>query len=162
MDANTTNVLVEAAVFDAISVRRTAKALGISSEAGSRFEKGVDPAVTRIASLRATSLICQLAGGEAGELTSAGDDKASVRSIAVRMEDINGLLGTNITEEQAIGILNNLGLQVETQATAYTSAQPPQGPGIVAGYCRRSRPPVWLRQNTCLFAPRGIDPGGAQ
>ena len=114
VDANTTNVLVEAAVFDAISVRRTAKALGISSEAGSRFEKGVDPAVTRIASLRATSLICQLAGGEAGELTSAGDDKASVRSIAVRMEDINGLLGTNITEEQAIGILNNLGLQVET------------------------------------------------
>ena len=55
-----------------------------------------------------------MAGGEAGELTSAGDDKASVRSIAVRMEDINGLLGTNISEEQAIGILNNLGLQVET------------------------------------------------
>lgn len=115
VDGNTTNVFVESAVFDAISVRRTAKELGISSEAGSRFEKGVDPAVTGIASLRAAGLISQLAGGAVGEITSAGDGNAPARSISVRMADINGLLGTNIPEEQAIGILDNLGLQVETR-----------------------------------------------
>lgn len=115
VEANTTNVLVESAVFDAISVRRTAKELGISSEAGSRFEKGVDPAVTQIASQRATGLISQLAGGEVGKFARAGDISASVRLISVRMEDINGLLGTSIPQEQAIRILGNLGLQVETQ-----------------------------------------------
>ena len=113
VDANTANVFLESAVFDAISVRLTAKGLGISSEAGSRFEKGVDPAVTVIASQRAANLIRELAGGEIGAINSAGSDRSASWSIPVSVAQINGLLGANIPREQAVSILANLGLQVE-------------------------------------------------
>ncbi|MDD4769746.1 MAG: phenylalanine--tRNA ligase subunit beta [Eubacteriales bacterium] len=113
VDANTTNIFLESAVFDAISVRLTAKALGISSEAGSRFEKGVDPAATVIASQRAANLIRELAGGEIGAITSAGTDRTAAWSISVSVAKINGLLGADIPREQAVSFLANLGLKVE-------------------------------------------------
>lgn len=100
VDANTTNVFLESAVFDAISVRLTAKALGISSEAGSRFEKGVDPAVTVISSQRAANLIRELAGGEIGKVNCAGTDRSASWSIPVSVSQINGLLGADIPREQ--------------------------------------------------------------
>ncbi len=112
VDANTTNIFLESAVFDA-SLRLTAKALGISSEAGSRFEKGVDPAVTAIASQRAANLIRELAGGEIGAITSAGTDRTAAWSIPVSIAKINGLLGADIPREQAVSFLSNLGLKVE-------------------------------------------------
>lgn len=58
------NVLLESACFDAISVRRTSKALGLRTEASSRFERGSDPEMAELASRRCAELIQQLAGGE--------------------------------------------------------------------------------------------------
>src|SRR6202044_3064290 len=61
---STRNILLEAAWFDPISVRRTAKALGLRSEASYRFERGADPEMAELASRRAAELIQQVAGGE--------------------------------------------------------------------------------------------------
>src|ERR1700726_1868469 len=58
------NILLEAAWFDPISVRRTAKALGLRTEASYRFERGADPEMAELASRRAAELIQQVAGGE--------------------------------------------------------------------------------------------------
>lgn len=120
VDTNTVNVFLESAVFDSISVRLTAKKLGISSEAGSRFEKGVDPAATAVASQRAAGLIRELAGGEIGALNSAGADRSAAWSIPLSMAQINGLLGADIPREQAVSILANLGLQVEADGDNLT------------------------------------------
>src|SRR5713101_2650236 len=58
------NVLLESAWFDPISIRRTSKALGLRSEASSRFERGADPEMAELASRRCAELIQQVAGGE--------------------------------------------------------------------------------------------------
>src|ERR1700685_1777949 len=61
---STRNILLEAAWFDPISVRRTEKALGLRTEASYRFERGADPEMAELASRRAAELIQQVAGGE--------------------------------------------------------------------------------------------------
>ncbi len=58
------NILLEAAWFDAVSIRRTSKALGLRTEASTRFERGSDPEMAELASRRCAELIQQLAGGE--------------------------------------------------------------------------------------------------
>jgi phenylalanyl-tRNA synthetase beta chain len=60
----THNILLEAAWFDAISVRRTSKILSLRTEASTRFERGSDPEMAELASRRCAELIQQLAGGE--------------------------------------------------------------------------------------------------
>jgi phenylalanyl-tRNA synthetase beta chain len=61
---STRNILIECAWFDAISVRRTSKALGLRTEASYRFERGADPEMAELASRRTAELIQQVAGGE--------------------------------------------------------------------------------------------------
>src|SRR5437879_9001232 len=63
----TTDVLIESAYFDPASVRRTAKLLGLHTEASHRFERGTDPEGVLRALERCASLICELAGGVATE-----------------------------------------------------------------------------------------------
>jgi len=63
----TRNILLEAAWFDPISVRRTAKALGLRTEASYRFERGADPEMAELASRRAAELIQQIAAPRAGK-----------------------------------------------------------------------------------------------
>ncbi|MCU0233842.1 MAG: phenylalanine--tRNA ligase subunit beta [Thermoanaerobaculales bacterium] len=62
--AGTTEVLLESACFDALSVRRTARRLGMHTEASHRFERGADPEIAAVACDRAAHLIAELAGGE--------------------------------------------------------------------------------------------------
>ena len=61
----TTNVLLESACFNRVSIRKTARKLNLPSEASYRFERGVDPGGTLNAMERAVSLICEIAGGSA-------------------------------------------------------------------------------------------------
>src|SRR6202142_948008 len=61
---STRNILIECACFDAISVRRTSKALGLRTEASYRFERGADPEMAELASRRTAELIQQVGGGE--------------------------------------------------------------------------------------------------
>src|ERR1044072_8447442 len=63
----TTDVLIESAYFNASSVRRTAKLLGLHTEASHRFERGTDPEGVIRAQERCIALICELAGGSATE-----------------------------------------------------------------------------------------------
>ena len=65
-------VLLESALFDPLSVRRTARKLGLATESSYRFERGVDPVGVESASLRASALIQELAGGEELACVEAG------------------------------------------------------------------------------------------
>lgn len=112
VDENTSNILLESAGFDPVSVRITSKALGISSEAGNRYEKGVDPAVITTASHRAAALIRDLAGGRVGNLVGAGSEAVEKWTVEADLTDINSLLGTEISRERAAELLTNLGLEV--------------------------------------------------
>jgi len=120
VDENTTNILLESAEFDSVSTRVTAKALGLASEAGARYEKGVDPAVVLPASHRAAALIVQLAGGTVGSVNSAGSQRVSTWTVEVNLNKINGLLGADIPRETVIEILKNLNLDVQVNGENLT------------------------------------------
>ncbi|MTI96181.1 MAG: phenylalanine--tRNA ligase subunit beta [Firmicutes bacterium] len=112
VDAGTNSVLLESAHFAPLSVRKTAKALGINSEAAARFEKGIDPAIVVPAAHRAASLIQEFADGRPGKLVSVGQEQDLTAKITVDLERVNRLLGTDIQVPEAREILDNLGLAV--------------------------------------------------
>ncbi|HLL22538.1 MAG TPA: phenylalanine--tRNA ligase subunit beta, partial [Kofleriaceae bacterium] len=90
----TTNVLLEAASFQPITVRRTGRRLGLHSEASHRFERGVDAELAAFGSARAARLMCQLAGGTvAGELVDAYPAPTKSVAIPVRLERVQMLTG---------------------------------------------------------------------
>src|SRR5262249_15137143 len=106
----TTRVLLEAASFRALSVRRTARRLGLHSEASHRFERGVDPELAALASARAARLLCQLGGGRVlGELLDAYPRPHRPKAIALRMPRLRMLTGVALDTATARDALERLG-----------------------------------------------------
>jgi len=106
----TTDVLLESAVFDPVSVRRTSRALKLASDSSYRFERGVDPLAVQAASCRATTLICQLAHGQlARGVVCVGGSLPTPRSVVMRSEQCNRLLGFRLTPQRMVQLLDRLG-----------------------------------------------------
>lgn len=110
---NTKTIILEAAVFDGISIRRTAKTLGLRTEASHRFEKGVDiNAVVRSID-RAAKLMEEYAGGEVCKGVIDQYAKVSLPTqIEVDPARVNRFLGTEITTKDIVNILSRLEFSV--------------------------------------------------
>lgn len=109
----TTRVLLEAASFHPLTIRRTARRLGLHSEASHRFERGVDPELTAIASARAARLLCTVAGGKViGEAVDAYPRPRKAVSIAVRMPRVRALTGVALDPGTCRDALTRLGCRV--------------------------------------------------
>jgi phenylalanyl-tRNA synthetase beta chain len=104
------NILIEAAWFDPISVRRTSKALGLRTEASYRFERGADPEMAELASRRAAELIQQVAGGEilAGVVDVYPHREAPPR-IQISRSDLLRVMGADVPDRDIEEILGALG-----------------------------------------------------
>jgi phenylalanyl-tRNA synthetase beta chain len=104
------NILLEAAWFDPISIRRTAKALALRSEASYRFERGVDPEMAELASRRAAELIQQVAGGEilAG-VVDVYPSREPEKKIQLARKEILRVMGADVPDREVEGILSALG-----------------------------------------------------
>ncbi len=90
----TTRVLLEAASFQPLAVRRTARRLGLHSEASHRFERDVDPELSAIASARAARLLCTVAGGKViGDAVDAYPRVRKPVTVSVRMPRVRMLTG---------------------------------------------------------------------
>ncbi|RKY00673.1 phenylalanine--tRNA ligase subunit beta, partial [Candidatus Poribacteria bacterium] len=110
----TVNVLLESAYFNPISIRRTSKALGLTTEASYRFERGADVEGAALASARAAQLIQMLAGGTICKgMFDAYPEKIERARIRFRPERCNFLLGTEIEPSEMEGIFRRLGFGVE-------------------------------------------------
>lgn len=111
---STTAILIESAYFSPTSIRRTSKALGISSEASRRFERGADPAGTLAALERATALIQEVAGGHvlAGfyDLKQA---EPTPRKVSCRLSKINSLIGHHFGVSEIENLFKRLGFPYE-------------------------------------------------
>ncbi len=106
----TTNVLLESAWFDPISIRRSSKALGLRSEASTRFERGADPEMAELASRRCAALIQELAGGEI--LAGVVDVYPARREplpIELSRKELLRLMGADVPDEEIEAILGALG-----------------------------------------------------
>jgi phenylalanyl-tRNA synthetase beta chain len=107
----TTNILLESALFDPLSVRRTSRRLGLLSESNYRFERGIDPLGVDAASLRACQLILDLAGGELAEgIVDVWREPWRPRTLDIRPERTSKLLGVDVPAEQQLDVLGRLGL----------------------------------------------------
>ncbi|HKQ73932.1 MAG TPA: phenylalanine--tRNA ligase subunit beta [Blastocatellia bacterium] len=110
----TTDVLLEAAYFAPAQVRATSKALGLSTEASYRFERGTDPEIVATASDRASALIAEIAGGEVlGGLVDVYPRKSARDWIEFRRARYTTLTGLQIELGEAERILRSLGFAVE-------------------------------------------------
>ncbi len=120
---STTRILLESARFSGASVRRTARQLGMRSEASMRFEKEVNPAAVVDALNRAAALIVQIAGGTAQQgITEQKTAEPQPVRIEIRPERVNGYLGTELGAEELAKLFGRLGFGVETAADASTLA----------------------------------------
>jgi phenylalanyl-tRNA synthetase beta chain len=104
------NILLEAAWFDPISVRRTAKALGLRTEASYRFERGTDPEMAELASRRAAELIQQVAGGELlSGVVDVYPSREPEKKIQLARKEILRVMGADIPDRDVEEILSALG-----------------------------------------------------
>lgn len=107
----TTNVLLESARFDPLSVRKTARALAMRSDSSYRFERGIDPLLPERASLRAAELILETAGGELlSGLVQAGATGFEPKKLTLRLARLRQVLGVELPTEQVVEALDRLQL----------------------------------------------------
>jgi len=122
----TTNVLLEAAVFEPWNIRTTSRTRGISSDSSYRFERGVDWRMTEIAADRAVQLILELAGGEAvGPFYDVCGKLESPAPVTCRFDRIRLLTGMKIGNDEIVGIFQKLGLTVSALDDTHCVVLPP-------------------------------------
>lgn len=123
---STTNILIESACFNAISVRRTARRLNLATEASYRFERGVDPGGCITAMERAVSLFCEIAGGEAmpGGVDYYGGVKP-LNSQKLRISRTAALLGIDLDYDKIADVLQSIGIRCKSKDKNTMWVNPP-------------------------------------
>lgn len=122
--ADTTEVLLESAYFDPLTTRRTAKALGINSDAKYRFERGVDTGFVVGGLEMATKLILEICGGEASDVVIAGEVPTLPAPIEFDPTLNKRLTGLDVPNTEMIRILETLGFAIKQNDTSWTVTVP--------------------------------------
>jgi phenylalanyl-tRNA synthetase beta chain len=109
---STSEVILEGASWDRVSIRKASAALVLSSEASRRFGRGVDPDLTALGVARATELTLEFAGGaSAAGLADEYPGREPLRSIDVHPSRVDALIGMHFPREQIVETLDKLGFQ---------------------------------------------------
>jgi phenylalanyl-tRNA synthetase beta chain len=113
VSAETKTIFLESAYFNPVAIRKAAKFHGLNTDASFRFERGVDPNITRTAITHAIKLIQDLAEGKlTGELLEEYSKKLEDNYVIIRFSKIEQILGTKIHREKVKEILKALDIQV--------------------------------------------------
>jgi len=116
----TKNILIESALFAPLSIRETSRRLKLHSDSSYRFERALDPHGPDWASRRCCELILEFAGGELldGAVFAGTQPPAESDPITLRFAQIERILGIEIPSEEAVRILQSLGLKLVGDASA--------------------------------------------
>jgi phenylalanyl-tRNA synthetase beta chain len=110
---NTTNIFLESAYFNPVSIRKTAKRHNLSTDASFRFERGIDPNITDYALRYAAILIVKVAGGQiTSDLIDIYPKKIEDHQVFLNFEKANKLIGEEIPKETIKDILTSLEMKV--------------------------------------------------
>ncbi|OOV89329.1 phenylalanine--tRNA ligase subunit beta [Pseudomonas sp. MF4836] len=112
--AGTRDIFLESAFFDQIAVAGKARSYGLHTDASHRYERGVDWQLAREAMERATGLLLEITGGEAGPIIETVSEQhlPSVAPITLRAERVTQMLGLEIDASEVERLLTGLGLKV--------------------------------------------------
>ncbi|MTE26052.1 phenylalanine--tRNA ligase subunit beta [Winogradskyella ouciana] len=116
---STTNIFLESAYFDPVSVRKTAKRHGLNTDASFRFERGIDPNITEYALKRAALMITEIAGGEiSSDISDAYPNKIEDFQVRLSFDNAKKLIGEEIPRETIKSILTSLDIKVNNVTEA--------------------------------------------
>jgi phenylalanyl-tRNA synthetase beta chain len=121
---NTQSIFLESAFFDPIVIAGKARAYNLSTDSSYRFERGVDFANTRHAIERATSLIIEYCGGEAGEITEVLNALPKRNEIHLRLKKLNAILGIEVPTQDVERIFVQLGFEVNKTIEGFKVTPP--------------------------------------
>jgi phenylalanyl-tRNA synthetase beta chain len=126
VQSDTRNIFLEAAHFSALQLAGKARGFGMHTDASHRFERGVDALLPPIAMQRATGLLLDIVGGEAGPLIDAmvDEDMPQTPQVELRYDRVNRLLGINVERDEVSGILQRLNMQLTEQADGWQVTPP--------------------------------------
>lgn len=117
----TTNVVIEGAIFDPVSIRHTSRRLNLRSEASSRFEKGIATEFVDEAVDRACYLLQELASGQVlKDRVSSGDLGSFVTPIDITAEKVNKTIGFNLSNDEIQAIFKQLGFETTLKGETLT------------------------------------------
>ena len=126
VQSDTRNIFLEAAHFSAIELAGKARGFGMHTDASHHFERGVDAQLPPIAMQRATALLIDIVGGEAGPIIDAVADEYMPQSpqVELRYERVNRLLGIEVAREEVSDILQRLNMQLVEQTDGWQVTPP--------------------------------------
>jgi phenylalanyl-tRNA synthetase beta chain len=133
MSGTTTDVLVEAGIWDPITIARTVRRHKLPSEAAKRYERGVDPKMSRVAAARVVQLLVELAGGTADKAGAYIDDSVAPAPIEMPLSLPTSLVGVEYTREQIVGTLELIGAKVAVSGDVATVTPPTWRPDLTDG-----------------------------
>lgn len=118
VSASTRDIFLESAFFDTIAVAGKARSYGLHTDASHRYERGVDWQLAREAMERATGLLLEITGGEAGPVIEAVSEQhlPSVAPVILRADRIEQMLGMKMDTAEVERLLTALGLTVTAEA----------------------------------------------
>ena len=121
----TTDILLESAVFDPLSVRTTSRRLKLASDASFRYERGVDPRGLDSASRRAAALIVELAGGTLADgVIRVGEHEPRPAVVTMRVARCNDLLGLDLSADEVMRHLGRIGIDATPGGKTVTATIP--------------------------------------
>ena len=127
----TTNVFLEVALFNPISVTKAGRKLNLQSDARYRFERGIDSESIYWGVDAASQMILELCGGEASEFVSTEINKRIIKKLSFDTDKINSFGGINISIKDQLKILNSLGFKVKQNKSIFEIEIPSYRPDII-------------------------------
>ncbi|WP_312277141.1 phenylalanine--tRNA ligase subunit beta [Kosakonia cowanii] len=126
VNSETKNVLLECAFFNPLSITGRARRHGLHTDASHRYERGVDPKLQYKAMERATRLLLDICGGEAGPVIDVTNEASLPKraTIRLRRSKLDRLIGHHIADEQVSDILTRLGCEVTAGQDEWLAVAP--------------------------------------
>jgi phenylalanyl-tRNA synthetase beta chain len=124
VDDATTDIFLESAFFAPSAIVGKSRSLGFSSDSSYRFERGVDFAVTQVALDRATQLILDICGGQAGAATEVKGELPARHPVNLRTSRVHRVLGVSLKAEEIARILSRLGMAFEQNDEEFSVTPP--------------------------------------
>lgn len=121
---DTTNVLLECALFSPTCIARTGRKFQLDSDSRARYERWVDPMSNISGNNYATQLILDICGGEASEIEIVGEEKFEAKPVQLRIARVKSFVGMDIAQEKCVEILCNLGFEVSEGDGVITAVSP--------------------------------------
>lgn len=129
-DENTTNVLIESALWDPINIAKSGRSLGIITDARYRFERGIDPEYMIPGLERTTELVLEMCGGKAASSKVVGYQGHTKKVVDFPFSEVKRLTGLNVSTDESLSILTGLGFEVSGEGETVKVAVPSWRPDV--------------------------------